>query len=87
MNPFTITRTRYVVTSTCDRCGEQGTRTTETALLRWQRAHTEEHRLAEGRRMAASPVQAAGGDDRPQPTPTPTPPENARHTAIQESAS
>lgn len=39
MNPFTITRTRYAITSTCDRCGEQGTRTTETALLRWQRAH------------------------------------------------
>ena len=39
MNPFTITRTRYAITSTCDRCGEQGTRTTETALLRWQRSH------------------------------------------------
>lgn len=44
MNPFTITRTRYAITSTCDRCGEQGTRTTETALLRWQRTHADEHR-------------------------------------------
>ena len=36
---YVITRTRDTVTSICDRCGEQGTRTTETALLRWQRAH------------------------------------------------
>lgn len=39
MKPWTITRARYTVTATCDRCGESETRRTDNELSRWQRSH------------------------------------------------
>lgn len=54
MTRYKITRLGGTVVSICETCGEtSGPQTVERRVEQWQRAHTAEHLLEEGRRMAA----------------------------------